>query len=58
MIKSIQKIKKKLNNKELNWVDRIITAAFLTPMVLLYLQLMDMVYIVNSVVLVPIAVIF
>ena len=48
--------KKKLNNKELDWMDAIITAAFLTPLVLIYLNIMDVVYIFTSVVLVPIAV--
>ena len=49
--------KKKLNNKDLDYLDLIGMVIFLTPLVLIYLQLMDVVYIINSVGLVPIAVI-
>jgi hypothetical protein len=48
--------KKKLNNAKLNFFNGAITFAFLTPTVLVYLQIMDVVYIINSVGLVPIAV--
>jgi hypothetical protein len=49
--------KNKLNNKELDFLTYISMIIFLTPLVLIYLQLMDVIYIINSVGLVPIALI-
>jgi hypothetical protein len=49
--------KKKLNNKEMDFLTYLSMIIFLTPLVLIYLQGMDVVYIISSVGLVPIAVI-
>jgi hypothetical protein len=50
--------KRKIDQANTSWIDSISTFAYLTPLVLIYLQVMDIVYIINSVVLVPIAFIF